>query len=215
MDAGARSNINVDQQVSGSNVAFKASARPAPISPLVGEMSGRTEGGNPSDEDRDTTSKERPFDPLDCVMSASWNGPKPAILADLSDAPWRTAGDAVERIELLAAKLVSGEQTCPDGWTNTRAVLELAGRPDVEVALGAAVPLVRPLKVAAVTHGPRGLGYAELPEPSRPLSPRSAADLLVAEARRRPMAITTAITPERMTESAAPKGQLKAAPNWL
>ncbi|OCO99014.1 cobaltochelatase subunit CobN [Ensifer sp. LC14] len=66
----------------------------------------------------------RPFDPLDCVMSAPWTGPKPVILTELSNAPWRTAGDTVERIELLAAKLVAGEQTCPDGWANTRAVLD-------------------------------------------------------------------------------------------
>ncbi|OAP42727.1 cobalt chelatase [Sinorhizobium glycinis] len=91
----------------------KAGGHP-PISPLVGEMPGRAEGGIPP----------HPFDPLDCVMSAPWIGPKPDLLATLSDAPWRTAGDTVERIELLATKLVSGETACPDGWTNTRAVLE-------------------------------------------------------------------------------------------
>ncbi len=69
------------------------------------------------------TADGQSFDPLDCVMSDTWTGPKPSILAELSDAPWRTAGDTVERIELLAATFVSGEQTCPDGWTNTRAVL--------------------------------------------------------------------------------------------
>ena len=74
-------------------------------------------GGSP-------TRDAQPFDPLDCVMSAPWNGPKPSILTDLSDAPWRTAGDTVERIELLSADLVSGEQACPDHWPNTRAVLD-------------------------------------------------------------------------------------------
>ena len=73
-------------------------------------------GGSPA---RDA----QPFDPLDCVMSDTWTGPKPSILADLSDVPWRTAGDTVERIELLAANLVSGELACPDHWANTRAVL--------------------------------------------------------------------------------------------
>lgn len=67
----------------------------------------------------------QPFDPLDCVMSDPWAGPKPDLLAALSDAPWRTAGDTVERIELLAAKLVSGEIVCPVGWTNSRAVLDV------------------------------------------------------------------------------------------
>lgn len=64
------------------------------------------------------------FDPLDCVMSDVWTGAKPSILTDISDAPWRTNGDTVERIELLAASLVSGEQPCPADWTNTQAVLD-------------------------------------------------------------------------------------------
>ena len=50
---------------------------------------------------------------------------------------------------------------------NTLAVLELAGRGDVEVALGREVPLVRPLETTPETHGPRGLGYAELPPAAR------------------------------------------------
>ncbi|MDW9415010.1 cobaltochelatase subunit CobN [Sinorhizobium meliloti] len=70
-------------------------------------------------------SRSQPFDPLDCVMSDPWAGPQPDLLAALSDAPWRTAGDTVERIELLAAKLVSGEIACPVEWTNTRAVLDV------------------------------------------------------------------------------------------
>ncbi|MCB1489080.1 MAG: cobaltochelatase subunit CobN, partial [Bauldia sp.] len=46
------------------------------------------------------------FDPLDCDLGAEWRGPRPETLASLSDAPWRTAGDTVERIEMLAAMLV-------------------------------------------------------------------------------------------------------------
>src|SRR5690606_13468332 len=66
------------------------------ISPLEGEMSARpTEGGEPS-------GAIVPFDPLDCVMSDPWTGPRPEILADLTDQPWRAKGDTVERIELLA-----------------------------------------------------------------------------------------------------------------
>ena len=73
---------------------------------------------------------------------------------------------------------------------NTRAVLELAGRGDVEVALGREIPLVRPLVTTPETHGPRGIGYAELPPASRPLSSRHAADLFIEEAQRRPGDIT-------------------------
>jgi cobaltochelatase CobN len=46
------------------------------------------------------------FDPLDCDMGAAWTGPWPEALAAVSDASWRTAGDTVERIEALAARLV-------------------------------------------------------------------------------------------------------------
>jgi purine nucleosidase len=69
-------------------------------------------------------------------------------------------------------------------------VLELAGRTDIEVALGRTVPLVRPLEVTPETHGRQGLGHAELPPPSRPLSDRHAADLIIEEARRRPGELT-------------------------
>jgi len=46
------------------------------------------------------------FDPLDCDLAANWTGPRPGALAVLSDAPWRSTGDTVERIEALAAALV-------------------------------------------------------------------------------------------------------------
>ncbi len=47
------------------------------------------------------------FDPLDCEMATSWTGPRPPALATAGDALWRTTGDTVERLELLAADLVS------------------------------------------------------------------------------------------------------------
>jgi cobaltochelatase CobN len=47
------------------------------------------------------------FDPLDCRMGDRWDGPRPARLAALSGDPWRTIGDTVERLELLASELVS------------------------------------------------------------------------------------------------------------
>ena len=47
------------------------------------------------------------FDPLDCDLGAAWAGERLNVLADLSDAPWRSNGDTVERIEMLAAALIS------------------------------------------------------------------------------------------------------------
>ncbi|MBB5686493.1 cobaltochelatase subunit CobN [Sphingobium boeckii] len=46
------------------------------------------------------------FDPLDCVMGATWDGPKPDVLAAVTDDLWRTYGDTIERLELLAIGLV-------------------------------------------------------------------------------------------------------------
>ncbi len=92
--------------------------------------------------------------------------------------------------DLVGVTCVAGNIDLDNVQRNTRAVLELAGRGDVEVALGAAVPLVRPLVVAAETHGPRGLGYAELPEPHRPASARSAVQVIVETIRSRPHEIT-------------------------
>jgi purine nucleosidase len=92
--------------------------------------------------------------------------------------------------EIVAVTCVSGNIDARQVAANTQAVLELAGRADVEVALGREVPLVRALETTPETHGPRGLGYAELPPPSRPLSERHAVDVIVDEARRRPGEIT-------------------------
>ncbi|MFN8520205.1 MAG: nucleoside hydrolase [Chloroflexota bacterium] len=73
---------------------------------------------------------------------------------------------------------------------NTRAVLELAGRPDIEVALGREVPLLRTLQTTPETHGGEGLGDARLPPPRAALSPRHAADVIVAEATAHPGELT-------------------------
>jgi purine nucleosidase len=92
--------------------------------------------------------------------------------------------------DLIAVTCVAGNVDARQVAENTRAVLELAGRDDVEVALGRETPLVRALVTTPETHGPRGIGYAELPPPRRPLSGRHAVDLIIAEAHRCPGEIT-------------------------
>ena len=92
--------------------------------------------------------------------------------------------------EIVAVTCVAGNVDARQVAENTRAVLGLAGRDDVEVALGRETPLVRPLVTTPETHGPRGIGYAVLSPARRPLSDRHAADLLIEEARRRPGEIT-------------------------
>jgi purine nucleosidase len=92
--------------------------------------------------------------------------------------------------ELVAVTCTAGNVGARQVVTNTLAVLELAGRPDVEVALGRETPLARPLVTTPETHGPRGIGHAELPPPSAQPSRRFGPDLIVEEARRRPGELT-------------------------
>ncbi len=97
---------------------------------------------------------------------------------------------ASDDAELVAVTCCSGNVEAHQVAENNRGLLELIGRGDVEVALGRAVPLVRPLEITPETHGPQGIGYAELPSGRRPLSERHAADLIAEEARRRPGELT-------------------------
>lgn len=92
--------------------------------------------------------------------------------------------------DIRAVTCVAGNVDARRVAVNTRAVLELAGRDDLEVALGREVPLMRPLVTTPETHGDQGLGAATLPEPRRPLSDRHAADLIIEEARARPGELT-------------------------
>ncbi|MBT4772799.1 MAG: cobaltochelatase subunit CobN [Rhodospirillaceae bacterium] len=62
------------------------------------------------------------FDPLECDFAAPWDGPQPSVLN--SDQPWRTVGDTVERLELLATALIDGTTRPEAAWTATAAVLE-------------------------------------------------------------------------------------------
>ena len=73
--------------------------------------------------------------------------------------------------ELLAVTCVSGNVEARQVAINTLALLELAGRTGIEVAVGREVPLERPLETTPETHGPRGIGYAELPPPQEPSAP--------------------------------------------
>lgn len=92
--------------------------------------------------------------------------------------------------EIVAVTCVAGNVDARQVAENTRAVLALAGRDDIPVALGRETPLVRPLVTTPETHGPRGIGHATLPPARQPLDDRHAADLIVAEARRRPGEVT-------------------------
>ncbi|MEK9724708.1 MAG: cobaltochelatase subunit CobN, partial [Rhodospirillaceae bacterium] len=95
---------------------------------LVRVPRGAGEGGDASLHRALAADLDLGFDPLDCDMAASWTGLRPDALT--GDDPWRTAGDTVERLEDLAARLVGGESQVAAGWTAAAAVLD---RLDTEI----------------------------------------------------------------------------------
>jgi purine nucleosidase len=92
--------------------------------------------------------------------------------------------------EIRAVTCEAGNVSAPEVARNTLAVLELAGRTDIEVAVGRTVPLLQPLVTTPETHGPQGIGDAVLPTPSRRVSSRHAADLIIEEATADPGELT-------------------------
>jgi cobaltochelatase CobN len=105
------------------------------------------------------------FDPLTRDLADDFRGTRPTILSDVSAALWRTSGDTVERIELLALRLVSGAQPCDAAWERTKAVLDWIDvklRPAIDVCgdaemqallLGLDGQFVRPGPSGAPTRG--------------------------------------------------------------
>jgi cobaltochelatase CobN len=100
------------------------------------------------------------FDPLTRDLADDFVGPRPAILSEISGAMWRTSGDTVERIELLALRLVSGAQPCDAAWECTKAVLDWIDaklRPDIDACGDAEMKaLLRGLDGQFVRPGPSG-----------------------------------------------------------
>ena len=73
------------------------------------------------------------FDPLDCEMGKPWAGARPDAL-NLSDDIWRTVGDTVERLELLAQQITVGAAPDPHAFpatTDVLAEIETRIRPSV------------------------------------------------------------------------------------
>ncbi|MFZ0693057.1 MAG: cobaltochelatase subunit CobN [Alphaproteobacteria bacterium] len=85
------------------------------------------------------------FDPLDCALGEEWQGAMPQHLTDVLPDAWRSFGDAVERLEVLAQRLVLGETPCRPEWTRTKAVLDTVEQ------------IIRPLVSACGAHELDGL----------------------------------------------------------
>jgi purine nucleosidase len=82
-------------------------------------------------------------------------------------------------VELLAITTVAGNQTLDKTSLNARRVATAAGICDVPVAAGCDRPLLRELVTAADVHGASGLDGHRWEEPTVPLAPTHAVDLIV------------------------------------
>lgn len=92
------------------------------------------------------------------------------------------ASDEAEVVGIAStAGNVGVEQVC----TNNLALLDLCGV-DVPVSRGSAKPLTAPLRTAEDTHGPEGMGYAQLPATDRRVTEYDAAQAWVRAAREHP-----------------------------
>ena len=106
------------------------------------------------------------FDPLTSERGRSWNGPRPACLEALSEAPWRSHGDTVERLDALALMLVAG--TRPPPGPASAAIIETA-LVDIRSRLAACGPreteaLIRGLDGRFVPAGASGAPTRGRPE---------------------------------------------------
>jgi len=81
-------------------------------------------------------------------------------------------------VELRAVTCVSGNASVDDVVRNTLKVLDVAGRPDVPVARGAARPLLEPAGDARHVHGEDGMADLGWPASQRHNDGRNAVELL-------------------------------------
>lgn len=96
--------------------------------------------------------------------------------------------------EIVAITCTAGNVPARQVAINNLAWLELCGYGEVEVALGAEVPIVQPLMTTEETHGPQGIGHAELPAPTRTVSQRHATQVWIDAARSRPGEVVGLVT---------------------
>ncbi len=96
--------------------------------------------------------------------------------------------------EILAITCTSGNVPAKQVATNNLAWLELCRVEGIEVALGSEVPIVAPLMTTEETHGPQGIGYAELPVPTATVSKRHATQVWIELARSRPGEVVGLVT---------------------
>lgn len=98
--------------------------------------------------------------------------PRPVILdvdTGIDDMVALLIAATAPEIRLRGVTCVAGNVEIHHVARNTGKLLQMVGRGDVPVSIGAARPLVRRLRTAPDTHGPTGTGYVELTGEDRAL----------------------------------------------
>ncbi|MCH9675816.1 MAG: cobaltochelatase subunit CobN [Gammaproteobacteria bacterium] len=90
------------------------------------------------------------FDPLDCTLGDAWSGSHPDALDNI-DAPWRTIGDTVERLETFASALVCGQARPDRQWERVKAVLQ-----EISEQIRPAVEQCGPAEIRGLLDGLNG-----------------------------------------------------------
>jgi purine nucleosidase len=93
---------------------------------------------------------------------------------------------ASDDAELVGVASTAGNVPVDQVCVNNLGLLELCGATGVPVSRGAESPLTAPLRTAEDTHGPCGLGYAQLPAAAAQLTDYDAAEAWVRAAHDRP-----------------------------
>jgi purine nucleosidase len=136
--------------------------------------------------------QERPPDP------PGTDAPRPLILdvdTGIDDLVALLIAATAPELNLRGVTCVAGNVEIHHVARNTGKILQMVGRPDVPVSIGAAKPLQRRLRTAPETHGPTGTGFVELRGEDRKLgsteyTPIPAARYLGAHVKRHPGEIT-------------------------
>lgn len=88
--------------------------------------------------------------------------------------------------ELVGIASTGGNVDVDQVCRNNLGLLQLCGAAGIPVSRGAPQPLSAPLRTAEDTHGPAGLGYAELPSTTQELTSYNAAEAWVRAAHEHP-----------------------------
>ncbi len=102
------------------------------------------------------------MEPMQAPLPSS---PRPVILdvdTGIDDLVALLIAASAPELNLRGVTCVAGNVEIHHVARNTGKVLQMAGRSDVPVSIGAARPLQRRLRTAPDTHGPTGTGFTEL-----------------------------------------------------